>query len=119
MSQVSLEINGRLYTVACDDGEEGHLTELAEYVNKHVEELAGSIGQVGDSRLMLMASLMVADELAEALQRVSELEDTIATLKVTANGAAADAEDAGDVLAEVLDRAAARVEEIAAQFNRA
>ncbi|TNE40204.1 MAG: cell division protein ZapA [Alphaproteobacteria bacterium] len=119
MSQVSLEINGRLYTVACDDGEEAHLTELAEYVNKHVVELAGSIGQVGDSRLLLMASLMVADELAEALQRVGELEDTIATLKVSAQGAAAEAEDAGDVLAEVLDRAAARVEEIAAHFNRA
>lgn len=119
MSQVTLEINGRNYTVACDDGEEEHLRELSEYVNKHVTDLAGAIGQVGDSRLLLMTSLMVSDELADALQKISELEDTVAALKVSSNGAAVEAEDAGDVLAEVLDRASSRVEEIAAHFNRA
>ena len=119
MSQVTLEINGRSYTVACDDGEEEHLSELAEYVNKHVTNLAGSIGQVGDSRLLLMASLMVSDELAEALQKIGELEDTVATLKMTGDTATEQADDAGDVLAEVLDRASKRVEEITSHFNRA
>ena len=118
MSQVALEINGRTYTVACDDGEEEHLTELAEFVNKHVTDLAGSIGQVGDSRLLLMASLVVADELSDALQRIEELEATVAALQTSGEAVGAEAQEASLVLAEVLDRASQRVEEIAAHFNR-
>ena len=60
-----------------------------------------------------------SDELAEALQKIGELEDTVATLKMTGDAVAENADDAGDVLAEVLDRASKRVEEITAHFNRA
>jgi len=118
MSQVSLEINGRAYTVACDDGEEDHLTELAEYVNKRVSELAGAIGQVGDSRLLLMSSLVISDELADSLQKIGELEATVAALQQSGEALGEKAQDAGLVLAEVLDRASQRVEEIAAHFDQ-
>ena len=119
MSQVSLEINGRTYTVACDDGEEEHLTELAEFVNRHVSDLAGSIGQVGDSRLLLMSSLVISDELADALQKIGELEATVTALQLSGEGMGEKAQDASLVLAEVLDRASQRVEEIAAHFDHA
>ena len=118
MSQVSLEINGRAYTVACDDGEEEHLTELAAYVNKQVSDLVGSIGQVGDSRLLLMSSLMISDELADSLQKISELESTIAALQQSSEALGEKAQDASLVLAEVLDRASQRVEEIASHFDQ-
>ncbi len=119
MSQITLEMNGRSYTIACDDGEEEHLTELAEYLSKHVTELAESIGQVGDTRLILMAGLVLADELAESLSRIDELEVSIARLKQTHNAQADGTEAAGEVLAELLDKATQRVEEIAVRFENA
>ncbi len=66
MAQVSVVINGRKYQVACDDGQEAHLARLASYVDKRVGELVAAVGQVGDARLLVMASLLVADELADA-----------------------------------------------------
>lgn len=66
MGQVTLSVNNRHYEVRCDDGQEAHLYRLADYVNAKVGELAGGAGQVGEARLLLMASLLIADELMEA-----------------------------------------------------
>lgn len=65
MGQVAVTINGRKYDIACDDGQEAHLTRLAQYIDKRVDELIAAVGQIGDSRLLVMASLLVADELSE------------------------------------------------------
>ena len=66
MAQVTVIINNRRYDIACDDGEEAHLTDLAQYLDKRVNELTRAVGQIGDARLLVMASLLVADELSEA-----------------------------------------------------
>ena len=73
MAQVNLKINGRDYLIACEDGEEKQLTFLAEYIDHQVETLVKSVGQVGEARLLLMASLMLADELAETSQELDTL----------------------------------------------
>lgn len=65
MAQVNLEINGRVYAVGCDDGEEEHLLALARHVDARVRGLAAKLGQVGEARLFLLACLMLADELGE------------------------------------------------------
>jgi cell division protein ZapA len=75
MGQVSLSVNGRKYEVRCDDGQEGHLHELADYVNSRVSELIGGAGQIGEARVLLMASLLIADELMEAKADLRELRD--------------------------------------------
>ena len=75
MSQVNLRINGRDYLVACEDGEETHLAFLAEFINKQVETLVESVGQVGEARLLLMAALVVADELAETKEELDTLKE--------------------------------------------
>src|SRR5205085_2476631 len=66
MPLVNVLVNGRAYTVACDEGEEDHLRELGQYLDKRVRELSATVGQVADSRLMLMAGLVIADELSLA-----------------------------------------------------
>ncbi|PKQ05665.1 MAG: cell division protein ZapA, partial [Alphaproteobacteria bacterium HGW-Alphaproteobacteria-11] len=53
MGQVKVSLNDRTYTVACGDGEEDHVRELAAYMNKHMTALAQEVGQVGDARLLL------------------------------------------------------------------
>jgi cell division protein ZapA len=73
MAQVTVTINGRKYQVACDDGQEAHLTGLAQYVDKRAGELVASVGQVGDARLMVMVSLLIADELSDAYDKLEEL----------------------------------------------
>ena len=69
MPLVNVMVNNRAYTIACDEGEEDHLRQLAGHVDNKVKELLGSVGQVGDQRLLLMAALLIADERHEAARR--------------------------------------------------
>ena len=66
MGQVSVTLNDRIYRLVCDDGEEDRLVELATYVKAKVEHLTDEIGNAGQERLMLMAALIIADELWDA-----------------------------------------------------
>jgi len=68
MAQVTVTVNGRPYQVGCEDGEEDHVRELAQFVDSHVQNLVREVGQVGEARLLLMAAMLVADELATAYQ---------------------------------------------------
>ncbi len=77
MSVVEVTVNGRNYQLACDDGEEGHLLDLAAYFDGRVSELAGSVGQVGEARLMLMAGLLVADDLSGVVDRLDPAGQTV------------------------------------------
>jgi cell division protein ZapA len=71
MAQVSLNINGYAYVLGCADGEEEHLFALAADLDRRIQEIKDSSGPSGEARLLLMAALVVADELhdlREALQ---------------------------------------------------
>ena len=70
MPLVNIMVNQRAYTIACDDGEEDHLRGLAAMVDAKAREVLGSVGQVGDSRLLLMAALLIADEHHEMTGRL-------------------------------------------------
>ena len=61
MGQVSVTLNGRTYRLECGAGEEAHLIALSEYLASHMETMKHKFGQVGDDRLILMASLMVTE----------------------------------------------------------
>ncbi|MEM7620463.1 MAG: cell division protein ZapA [Pseudomonadota bacterium] len=73
MGQVTLELNGRTYRLRCDDGQEKRLTLLGNYIAKHLNELKQDLGQIGEDRLLLMAALMVADELMDAKDELKKL----------------------------------------------
>src|SRR5271156_3885091 len=70
MPLVNVMVNGRAYTIACDDGEEDHLRDLAATVDAKAREVLSSVGQVGDTRLLLMAALLMADEHHAAVGRL-------------------------------------------------
>jgi len=69
MPLVNVMVNGRAYTIACDDGEEGHLKELAGHVDEKAREVLASVGQVGDTRMLLMASSFAVKGRARSLTR--------------------------------------------------
>ena len=105
MAQIAVTINDRKYEIACDDGQEAHLTRLAQYVDRRVSELITAVGQVGDARLLVMASLLVADELSEVYTEL----DSVRNQRRPSAASATTAELNGDE----LDQLAARIEKIA------
>lgn len=78
MGQVSVTLNGRTYRLECGEGEETHLIALSEYLGSHVDTMRRKFGQVGDDRLILMASLVVTDELWELRRQMQEMKATLA-----------------------------------------
>ncbi len=112
MSELSVTINGRNYTIACEEGQEEHIGRLADYVKVRVEELVESVGQIGDARLLLMASLVVSDELSDAYAE-------LAAVQAEADPAteATERQDTADSMAEKLERLADRAETIAARLE--
>ena len=117
MPLVNVMVNGRAYTIACDDGEEDHLRELAAHVDSKVRELLETVGQVGDQRLMLMAALLVADECFEANQRLElrrkELGDLAGSHEEMSEQLAKSEETAADALEAAAKRARALVASLA------
>ena len=65
MAQVTLRINGYAYTIGCQDGEEAHLQAMAGEVERRVETIKATAGPSGEARMLVMASLLMADDLYE------------------------------------------------------
>lgn len=104
MASVSVTINGRRYEIACDEGQEAQLSRLGRYVDDRVRQLSAAVGQLGDTRLMVMTSLLLADEL-------SEKNDELESYKVEHNATVRDRKD--EMMADKLDRLASRISQIA------
>jgi cell division protein ZapA len=118
MSQVNVTINGREYRMACEDGQEGHLMKLAQLLDARIDQLRGSFGEIGDTRLTVMAALTVADELAEAGRKQRQLEEEITALQDArvVSGERAQATQAAIVAA--LNAAAERIESMTKKLNQ-
>jgi cell division protein ZapA len=81
MGQVTVQVNGRSYAVGCEDGQEPHLAELGRQVDGHVRQVSAQLGQLGETRLLLMGALTLADELAEARARLATVQAELARLQ--------------------------------------
>lgn len=103
MAQVNVTINGRSYPIACKEGEEERIGELARYIDGKMRAFAQEFGNVGESRLLLLTALVLADELADAQATAG---------RMRAGNGAADGK-----LAAGIDTLAARLEAIAARLE--
>lgn len=83
MAEVTLSVNGRPYVVGCEDGQESHLTELARLFDDQVRLVSKEVGQLGETRLFLMAALLLADELSDLRGQLSGLEADHARLQAS------------------------------------
>jgi cell division protein ZapA len=81
MAQVTIEVNGRPYTVGCEDGQESHLIELARLFDAQVRQVSQDVGQLGETRLFLMGALLLSDELTDARIRMGHLQSELQRLQ--------------------------------------
>jgi cell division protein ZapA len=119
MPLVDVSVNGRTYSLTCDVGQEEHLRGLADHVDKKVAALMESVGQIGDTRLMLMAALLATEEHLAAEQRLEAQAQALVDLTRSNDerkGALAESEARAAV---AVDRATKRVNDIAARLAAA
>ena len=108
MPTIEVLVNGRRQAVQCGPGEEARLRQLASYVDRRIADLARGT-PVGDARLLLLATLKIADELSDAFDEIKHLR---ASLEEQGRGSEREA-------AAVLEQAAQRIEAIAAELEKA
>ncbi len=113
MAQVSVTIAGRPFRMACDDGQEEHLTALAALLDARIGDMRQAFGEIGDQRLTVMAAISLADDRGEALARAAKLDEDMARMREAARGGAMLAEDSARQIAQAIDDAAVRIEAIA------
>lgn len=111
MAQVDVAINGQNYRIACEEGQQDHLRQLAEDVDGRIVELVEAMGQIGELRLLVMVSMLMADELHESAETAGAGNG--------ANGRDAAEAEAEAEMARGIDAAAQRIETIAAGIEQA
>ena len=119
MPEVNVEINGRKYRMACEEGQQQRLIGLADRFNTHVEALKGAVGEIGDNRLTVMAGIAVVDELAEAERRIKALETEVLVLTRAGQEVAAEIEALEARFASKLSDAAKALEGVAGALDEA
>ena len=117
MAQVNLTVNGRVYRMACEDGEEEHVMQLGARFDAAVDELRGALGEIGDQRLMVMAGILMTDRLNDAERRLKRAEQDIRDLKDSRTNSAMRIDSLEERFSESLENAAARIERIAQRLQ--
>jgi cell division protein ZapA len=114
MPLVNVMVNSRAYTIACDDGEEDHLRQLAATVDAKTREVLSSVGQVGDTRLLLMAALLIADEHHDGKSDDHHAEHQALRAELDTKARLAEEDHAA-----AMDKSSARLEKLAAALSAA
>lgn len=117
MATVTVTIDGKAYRMACDEGQEEHLSGLADRLDQYVTHLKSSFGEIGDLRLTVMAGIMVMDELAELQKRMQGLENEAETLRRSRDDALSRADKSEVALSEAIASAAQKIEVLAKKIS--
>jgi cell division protein ZapA len=118
MNHINVTINGRQYRMACEEGQEAWLLNLAGNLESRIQNLRGKFGEIGDARLTVMAALTVCDELADAGNRIRNLEEELDALRDIRAAAADRAKATQTAVAKALNAAAERIEKTTQILNR-
>ncbi len=110
MSQVAVTVNGHPYKIICDEGQEPRIRRLAQYVDARVGEFVKDVGQVGEARLLLLAALVIADELSDANEALQQERSRVRAAETAAAEAADNAASGVHGVAQRIEALAARLE---------
>jgi cell division protein ZapA len=114
VAQVNVTISGRVYRMACEDGQEAHLQGLADRLDRTIVHLKESFGEIGEQRLIVMAAIMAMDEAGEAKRRMAALESEVERLRQSVGQGETRRVETDRLIADRLEGAAKRIETLAA-----
>ncbi len=117
MPQITVTINGKNYRMACDEGQESHLEELASSFDERISALRGSFGEIGDQRLTVMAAIMVMDELGEMKKKLRGLEFDLDILRNSRDEVLGTLETSDEELVDEILSAAEKIENVSARLS--
>ena len=110
MSDINVVIGGKQYRMACEDGQEERLRQLAQEFEDRISDLRGRFGEIGDARLLVMAALMVSDELLDARKQMSRQSEDHRALQHDRDILRLRAQATQTAVADALNSAAERLE---------
>ena len=114
----SVSINGRRFRIACENGQELRLTRLAEDLDARIAKLRARFGDIGETRLTIMATLAIVDEPSEMKEKLQRLEPELATLQDASVVSADRAQATQAAVVAALNAAAERIEGITRRLNQ-
>lgn len=111
MAEISITINGRNYGIACDDGQERRVTELARFVDQRLREIARAGAATNESHLLVLTSIILADEIAD-LKASGAAPSPGNTMGVKMT------EDEEEAIVSAIDLLAGRIDQIASSLQK-
>ncbi len=103
--------------MACEEGQEGHLEELAAGFDRYVGHLKSQFGEIGDLRLTVMAGIMVMDELNDITRRLEKLEKEAEELRKGREGVMGEVSRSEEAIAQALGELTSQIQGMAAKLN--
>lgn len=117
MASVDIVVNGKSYAVACEKGQETRVQSLGAYIDKRVKDIFGAGAAHNESQLMVLTSLIIADELFELQEEVKNLKAQLSNAEhqenVTFQGESIAPEELEKLREELLAKASNRELELA------
>ena len=81
MANVNIKFNGKDFLLSCEDGQEEHLDELSQNLSEKFNQLKSKLGNLGESKLLLITSITLMDEYFETKKKIEEKKDEIEKIK--------------------------------------
>lgn len=117
MPQVNLNIRGRDYSLACDEGQEERLRDVAKYVESRMRDIGAAGAAVNEQHLQVLAALVLADEVFDQRHEIAELQEQVRYLQGNPPSAASSEDE--DFAAQMIADLAGKIEHIAARIQKA
>ena len=118
MAQVTVNIDSKAYRMACEEGQEAHLTELAEKFDRYVSHLKSQFGEIGDLRITVMAGILVMDELHEVQRKLQNLETEVGSLKECRDAELSRSDKTEAAIVDAVDEVTRQVGRIATKLEK-
>jgi cell division protein ZapA len=117
MAQVTVMIDGKAYRMACEEGQESHLTELAAKFDRYVAHLKTQFGEIGDLRLTVMSGIMIMDELSEVNRRLAAAETELDGLRKNRDSLLATSSKTDELMVSLLGELTQQIHSIANKLS--
>ena len=114
-SVVTIRLNGHPYQIGCGAGEEDHVASLGAEVESIMQSLVGSVGQIGEARLLAMVALILADRASTAAAAIGS-SNAVASAALPAGASADDLSTAEDRAADLLEDAATKIAKLTSKL---